>query len=246
MSSRDAFAFIDESGVLGAGAQRFFGLGLLKLWDTVPLTEAVHLEYQRVRGSLQGAASAGFEFKFNTVKKMGLPFYLRLIDSYFAANRTHFCALVMDKQSPDFNWARYFPTVWDAYIGYSKVLVRRNTAEGERICVLSDYLGKPKASAKYYEREMLKLNSDSRMAGEVVNVCMLESHSALLIQLVDVLLGSVMYDLLRTEEPTKGTDPCKLAVAERVRSHLGWSTLAVNATKQAPRYFSVWEFTGRQ
>jgi hypothetical protein len=64
--------------------------------------------------------------------------------------------------------------------------------------------------------------------------------------LVDVLLGSVMYDLLRREEPTKGTDPCKLAVAERVRSHLGWPTLAANATKQAPRYFGVWEFTGRQ
>ena len=61
----NVFAFIDETGVLGPGSQRFYGLGLLKLEDTAPLTEAVHRTYQRVRGRL-GRTSAGFELKFNT------------------------------------------------------------------------------------------------------------------------------------------------------------------------------------
>lgn len=61
----DVFAFIDETGVLGPGSQRFYGLGLLKLEDTAPLTEAVHRTYQRVRGRL-GRTSVGFELKFNT------------------------------------------------------------------------------------------------------------------------------------------------------------------------------------
>ena len=56
------FAFIDETEVLGPSSQRFYGLGILKLEDTAPLTEAVHRTYQRVRGRL-GRISAGFELK---------------------------------------------------------------------------------------------------------------------------------------------------------------------------------------
>ena len=240
-----SFVFIDESGVLGTGAQRFFGLGLLKLQDKAPLTEAVHTEYQRVRGALPGPASCGFEFKFNTVKNAGLPFYLRLIDSYFSMPTSHFCALTPEKHSPRFDGGRSFPTVWDAYIGYSRDLVRRNTDPGESVCVLADYLGKPKASPAYYEREMLELTGDPRMPGQVYNVCMLESHASLLIQMVDVLLGAVMYDLLCRKVPGKGTDPCKQAVAGHVRHHLGWTTLAAGAIQAAPRYFSVLRLGGR-
>ena len=54
-----SFVFIDESGVLGTGAQRFFGLGLLKAQDTAPLTEAVHLSPRR--SAAEGAILRGEE-----------------------------------------------------------------------------------------------------------------------------------------------------------------------------------------
>ena len=243
MDTARSIAFIDEAGVLGPGSQRYFSLGLLKLQDTAALTEAVHLKYQRVRGRL-GAASAGFEFKFNTVKDAGLPFFLKVVDAYFALPQSHFCAMVIDKKSPLFDWTKHSPSVWDAYIGYSQTLVRANTSPHESICVLADYLSKPRGNPKYYEREILGLNDDARMTGEVFNVCMLESHASLLIQVVDVLLGAGAYHVLRSEEPTKGTDPCKIVLAERVRAHLGWPTLAVSRLHAGPRHFRVWRYTG--
>ena len=51
-----SFVFIDESGVLGTGAQRFFGLGLLKAQDTAPLTEAVHLSLDAARQKTPSSA----------------------------------------------------------------------------------------------------------------------------------------------------------------------------------------------
>ena len=54
-----SFVFIDESGVFGAGAQFFFGLGLLKAQDTAPLTEAVHLSPRR--SAAEGAILRGEE-----------------------------------------------------------------------------------------------------------------------------------------------------------------------------------------
>jgi hypothetical protein len=238
--SQEFFVFIDETGVLSKANQRFFGLGLMKLNDTAPLTELVHAIFQRVQGSAR--LGSDFEFKFTDVTGSSLPYYLDLVDAYFALPTSHFCALVMDKRSPSFDWAKFFPTVWDAYIGYSKLMLRRNTGEGETVCVLSDYLGKPKDSPKYYETELRTLSADVRMRGSVFNVCMLESHASLLIQVVDVLLGATRYDHQRRDAPDTAQDPAKLEVAERVRGHLGWDTLAQKKTKWGQRYFSVWPF----
>jgi hypothetical protein len=83
------------------------------------------------------------------------------------------------------------------------------------------------------------------MPRQVYTVRMLESCASLLIQMVDVLLGAVMHDLLCRKVPGKGTDPCKRAVAGHVRHHLGWTTLAAVAIQTAPRCFSVLRLGGR-
>ena len=236
----NVFAFIDETGVLGPSSQRFYGLGLLKLEDTAPLTEAVHRTYQRVRGRL-GRTSVGFEFKFNTVKRVGLPYHLQLIDEVFAHPPNRFLAVMLDKHGTAAAVAEQAGSVWDSYIDYSRMLVQKSWATGESVCVLADYQGKPRASGRYYEHEILALADDPTMPGTVFNVCMLESHASLLIQVVDVLLGAVSYDFLRLREPAKGTDPCKVALADRLREHLGWDSLAYGTRRRERSWFEVQE-----
>jgi len=193
-----------------------------------------------VRGRL-GRTSVGFEFKFNTVKRVGLPCHLQLIDEVFAHPPTCFLAMILDKHVATSAGAERAGSVWDSYIDYSRVLVQEGTAAGESVCVLADYQGKPRASGRYYEREILALADDQAAPGTVFNVCMLESHASLLIQVVDVLLGAVDYDFLHLREPAKGTDPCKLALAGRLREHLGWDSLANGTSRPEGYWFEVRE-----
>lgn len=83
----------------------------------------------------------------------------------------------------------------------------------------------------------------STIQSSVFGVTRLESHAFLLLQLVDVLLGAVVYDFKKAE----GIIAPKLVqrqepVVEMVRKSLGTTSLAVSRTYNSPSYFSVWKF----
>jgi hypothetical protein len=68
---------------------------------------------------------------------------------------------------------------------------------------------------------------------------MMDSASSVLLQLVDVLLGAVLYHY---KLPTIGTpDVEKKAVADRLAAAYGVTTLARNQTHSVPNHFSVGE-----
>ena len=81
------------------------------------------------------------------------------------------------------------------------------------------------------------------MPDNIFGVSRLESHSSLLLQVVDILLGCVMFDY----KNQVGLISEKLAVkqemvVERLREKLNTKSLAQNKTYHKPNYFSVWEF----
>ncbi len=234
-----AFVFVDESGTLQGRSQRFFALGLLKLKDTAGMTEIVHSIFQRAVGDLR-ELSGGFEFKFSQVSKTTLPYYLELLDAYFSLPERHFCALVIDKERMRFNWQAHFDSVWDAYIAYSRLMLGRNVG-AEQVCVLADYLGKPRNSPRFYEHEVGAVVHEPGFTGDVFGVCMLESEASLLIQTVDVILGAVRYDFQFTRVADGAGNTAKIALTQKVRDRLGWPSLATPRTQPGIRYFSVQE-----
>ena len=121
------------------------------------------------------------------------------MDLYFSFPQAAFCAFVVDKQAPGFQIENYFRDIWEAYIGYSRLLVHKYMTLGDEICILADYYSKPRASTKFYEVELAKPNDKG--ANPVFNVCMLESHASMYIQLVDVLVGCVAYDFRLKSSP---------------------------------------------
>jgi hypothetical protein len=106
---------------------------------------------------------------------------LRILKNRVEA-KLQFCSLVLDKTNPNIKISDVFPDTWEAYIAYSKLLVKNNVKPGDKICIISDFLGKPKVSNKYYEPEIKSLPV-------VYNATVLESHASLFIQLVDYWLG---------------------------------------------------------
>lgn len=132
-----------------------------------------------------------------------------------------------------------YSDTWGAYINYSKALIKDNLKDSESVCVIADFLGKPKANNNYYVPEM-------RTVSGVYNATMLESHASLFIQLVDVLVGSVVFDFRRTRQPDKKYDIFKVKVCDFLKRKLGVKTLADSMMRQEPVYFKIWELKSKK
>lgn len=237
-----SLAFMDESGILGGSTQRFFSLGLMKMQMSGPFSDAAHRVFDRAISCVPGAGP-DFEFKFNAVTSSSLPYHLELIDAYFSQPEYFFCAFVMDKQRAEVNWQAYFGTVWDAYLSYARMVVKNNIDSDEEVCVIADYLGKPKKSSKFFEAELSAcVGSTGPAPGRVFNACMLDSCSSLAIQAVDLILGGVRHSFLANREPGVRRDAEKDAISIRICEHVGQNTLSMSFTNEKPHYFSVWEF----
>ncbi|MBN1823837.1 MAG: DUF3800 domain-containing protein [Endomicrobiales bacterium] len=238
------FGFIDETGVLHSSSnQRFFALGLLKCEDTSALYEEMRVLKNRAEAKLDllrskaglPAKQGCFEFKFSSITTNSFEFYYDLISLYFKFPRLQFSCMVIDKNSPKIEIEKVFPNTWDAYISYSKLLIKNNVKKSDQICILADFLGKPKISNKYYEPEIKSLPG-------VFNATVLESHASLFIQMVDVLLGCVSLDFRRAREKDQRIDVFKAKVCDFLKLKLEEPLLAKSFTKNKPNYFSIWEF----
>jgi len=129
---------MDESGVLGGAAQRFFTLGMMKTAACGPFGDAAHRVLDRGISMVPGGAP-GFEFKFNSVTSSSVPFHLEVIDVFFAQPSSYFYAFVLDKQRPGANWQGYFATVWDAYLSYAQLVVTRSLCGSPRHACLGRF-----------------------------------------------------------------------------------------------------------
>src|SRR4030043_1690318 len=242
------FGFIDETGVLHNDPdQRFFAIGLLKCEDTSALYEELRTLKNRAESKLDlerqtkglSAKKGSFEFKFSSITRSSHEFYYELINLYFKFTELQFCSLIIDKANPGVKIEEVFPDTWEAYIGYSKMLIKNNMKPDDKICIVADFLGKPKTSNKYYEPEIRTLST-------VYNTTVLESHASLFIQLVDVMIGCIVLDFKRGRQPERKADKIGRAACDFLKGKLELQSLAVNFTKHQPNYFSVWEFNPKQ
>lgn len=260
------FAFIDESG--NSTQERFFGLGLLIIDDEIGdfydkmksyYDKAKDIAYKNKLLRIQtlketseleqlakiAGSSKNFELKFKYINSTNNDVYKSLIDQYFVYQKVKFCALVVDrgKHKSELN-------PWDAYIHEASMLIANNIRNISpcQICVLADDLTRPSTITKSFERSLSDaIGARLKKVGsgdKVFGVSRLESHASLLLQIVDILLGCVMYDY----KQNIGLISDKLSakqdvVVSRVRDYLGTKSLANSHTYHKPNYFSIWEFS---
>lgn len=257
---KNYFAFIDETGLLTSDPkQRFFAVGLLKIDDVADFYNQVSKHYYKILSKIEAKRkimiknlpdkidknkfiglvnnNKRFEFKFNNIDEISLSDYLQLINIYFQFSNNYFCSLVIDTESSFFDFKRYFSNSWEAYIGYSKMLVKNNIVSLDKAVIIADYVQMAHESTKYFEREM-------NLLPNVFNSCRVESDASLFIQMVDVLLGSVVYDFKIKNGIIGKEDPSfpKTQLLIAIRKYLGRKNLAESFTVHKPSYFSVWPF----
>ena len=239
---KNYFGFIDETGVLhNVPEQRFFALGLLKCEDTSEIYQELQTLKNRVESQTNQErrsngllpVKGGFEFKFADITDSYKQYYFDLISLYSKFSNLQFSCVVIDKTNPDIH--NIFPDTWDAYINYSKMLINKNVSGDDKICIIADFLGKPKANIKFFEPEIRKVKG-------VYNAVFLESHSSLFIQLVDVLVGCVVFDFRRSRQSNIRHDLIKGEVADFLKIKLKVSDFTKDAAIQELKHFNVWEF----
>ncbi len=195
--------------------------------------------------------SKRFEMKFDNIKPSTLPFYVKMIEIFFSDKSNRFSAMVVDKNSPSFD-ARYAGDSWEAYTSYSASLAVRELGNlrGDAFCIIVDEITKPKCKAHPLEMTILdKIRRQityRKLRGikpeSIFGVLSIESHSNMLMQLSDVLLGAVAYEykkryglssskIMRRKEP----------LLQVIRNSLNLPDLAHEFTMHSPLYFSVFE-----
>lgn len=259
------FAFIDETGILDESKeiQPYFGIGLLKIDKVALITEELtkrHYDYyslqkEKRREVIQNLKSKPkalsteelnllllstrhYEYKFTKITPTTLEKYKQFLDTAFKFP-LYFCVLVIDKNDPNFKRAIY-KNYWEAYISYSKLISKYNCCDGT-MAIIADYMNKPSGSDKYFEKELDSLSG-------VFRTIRANSESFLLLQLTDLLLGSVVFQWRQENNFVKDSNRAKakiefvnyliskLKIPVEKRSNY---PLAQKITCNNP-YFSVW------
>jgi len=261
------FAFIDESGVLDESKkiQPYFAVGFLRVEDTSVISEKLtqkHYDYFSTQKekrkklledlrdnprslndtdlNLLLVSTRHYEYKFTSVTHTTLERYKSFLDTALEFP-LHFCALLIDKTDTLFN-STIYKNYWSAYIKYAKMLCQNNCGEGNKLCVIADYMNRPTNTSVYFENELNTLPN-------AFNTLRAHSETFTLLQMCDLMLGSVVFQWRQKNGFVKDSNRAKakkefveyliskLVIPNNKKSDY---PLAQSITCNSPIYFSVW------
>lgn len=175
------FAFLDETGTLGGARDPFFAVGLLRCPEPHKLARPI----QRIRDRQHFYD----EIKWNKVSEKKLPLMIDLMNVFFSSKAT-FSAFVADKTKHDV--IGRFGGPFKAYEALARQLVRASVRRSETLWVIADEYSTPPAET-FEENVRDYVNSKLRRTA-VAGVSRMRSSGVDLLQLIDLILGAVVYE----------------------------------------------------
>ena len=176
-----AFGFLDETGTLGSPRDPVFAVGLLRTRDPYELQRPI----QRIRDKRHFYD----EIKWSQVSAKKLPILETLIDVFFASPAT-LSVFVIDKQKHD--PIVRFGGLFQAYECLARQLVWGSIKRGETMFLIADeYSTPPTVTFEENVRDHVNKRLNRKA---VAGVCRMRSSGIDLLQLVDLLLGAIVYE----------------------------------------------------
>lgn len=182
---RFGFGFLDETGTLGGARDPFFAVGLLRCSGPYELMRPI----QRIRDRQHFYD----EIKWGKVSAKKLPLLQALLDVFFSSDAC-FSAFVADKRKHDV--IGRFGGPFKAYEALARQLVRASVRRGETLWIVADEYSTPPTET-FEENVRDHVNRKLRRQA-VAGVCRMRSTGVDLLQLIDVLLGAVVYEYKAT------------------------------------------------
>lgn len=214
---RTPFCFLDESGTLDIGSQPYFTVGMIKC------STPYYLQ-QRIR-YIRESNHFWWELKFKNINDAKLKVAIAVLDALFGTYNIHFSSYSINKHS-DYFKKEFHSDPFFAYEQIAQQLLEGNLKKNEVLIVLADNVVTPKRS-KFEVNIKNGINKKfERLA--IAGVCRLDSRTNDLLQLADLLTGSVNYELLLKEKLIESPAKAKIDFVEKFKGNLGITTLTEN------------------
>ena len=207
------FCFLDESGSLSNRTEPFFTVGLLKM--SMPYYLQSKILYQRSKLNFHD------EIKFNKISKNNIDFAKFVVGSFFDTRSLGFYSYTTHKESKYFQ-SNFAKDIWSAYEKITLKLLDASLAEKEILILIADHITTPKDVK--FEVNIKKNFNTSKKRLALSGVCRFDSKSNDLLQIVDLLIGSITYDIKYQNKLVSG-DEYKLNLVEYIKKQLGTDTL---------------------
>lgn len=179
---RTPFAFFDETGSINDKANRFFCLGMIKCMQPFYLDSIIreirqkHYFYD--------------EIKWNTLSKAKITVIKEVVEAIFETPGIYFSCIVINKDNLNFE-EEFKSNPYQAYQKFTEILLKQSIEDNEVLTVLADFVTTPKeikfeVNVKHYVNESM-----GRLA--IGGIHRVDSKGVNIIQIVDLLIGSVIY-----------------------------------------------------
>lgn len=224
--------FLDETGLLNRSDDRFFALGIIK--TSKPENLYNPLQYLRDKNQFYD------EIKWKNVSAKNYPMLIKALDCFWGNKEAKFAAVILDKKHLDFQ--TYFANnFWQVYESFTALLLRGNVNKYEELIVLADYYPSPKDN-RFEQNIKTRVNlAVKRMA--ILAVCRLNSRSSDLLQLADLFLGAVVYDLKLKYKLIDKPSPLNRKLLREMKKRLGVKSFCENLKNQK---LNIFLFTGNK
>lgn len=203
------FCFLDESGSLSNYAEPYFTVGLLKM--SMPYYLQSKIIYER------SAQNFHDELKFNKISDKNIRFAKFIIDCLFDTRSLSFSSYTTHKKSRYFQ-AHFSKDIWSAYEKIALKLLSASLSEKEILILIADHITTPKDIK--FEVNLKKNFNLGKKRLALAGVCRFDSKANDLLQVVDLLIGIIAYDLKIHSKLVTG-DKHKIELVNYLKAKLG-------------------------
>lgn len=203
------FCFLDETGNLSDAKDPYFTIGLLKMSQPYYLQSKI--AYERNKRNFHD------EMKFNLLSKHNVEFAKFAIGALLDTKSVDFYSYTTKKDSRYFQ-INFNGNQWVAYEKATLKLLDAACAEKEILILIADHVTTPK-EIKFEVNTKKNFNSMKRRLA-LAGVCRFDSRSNDLLQVVDLLIGAITYDLKLSLGVVSGS-MYKKELVEHLKKNLG-------------------------
>jgi hypothetical protein len=203
------FCFLDETGSLSDIKDPYFTVGLVKMSQPYYLQSKIY--YERSKRNFHD------EMKFNKLSKNNIEFAKFVIEAFFDTKSIDFYSYTTKKD------CKYFKTNFDSdqWVAYEKItikLLEASLADNEILILIADHVTTPKDIKFEVNTKKNFNNSKKRLA--LAGVCRFDSRSNDLLQVIDLIIGSITYDIKLSKGVVSGSK-YKIELVDFLKKNLG-------------------------
>ena len=155
--------------------------------------------------------------KFNKLSKNNINFAKFVVESIFDTKSINFYSYTINKRGTYFNKA-FGGNEWIAYEEITLKLLEASLSKQEILILIADHITTPKG-IKFEVNTKRNFNQKNKRLA-LAGVCRFDSKSNDLLQVIDLIIGAITYDIKLTEGIVSGSK-YKIELVDFLKSKLG-------------------------